>query len=394
VRSPEPLASAIKAENMRKFLDVTWAGLPAVLGVLGCSGAAASSGALPPSAPLAGPAPAAPDVATSALEGSAGEGPNVSASALGWRAPRGAKTANEAPEAGAALPAPAQLLRIRRVSQATRAERETYLYLPKGYDPASSQRWPVLMFLHGNGERGDAKADLDYLLKYGPLYEAWIQKRDLPFIIIAPQLPMYGMDAKADYLKNRTRAEIPRRLDSGVPDRPPEHTSKEPMTGALAEPLPKGSTPYGLPKGWPELEADLIALLDEVLANYHGDPSRQYLSGVSYGGFGTWYMAGRHAQRFAAIVPVVGYGHPDSMPAIAEAKLPVWCFAGGRDAAVPVKYFYAGLNRLEQLGHEFRFTIEADMGHDVWTRVYAGNDVYDWMLAHRKVAGSARAVTP
>lgn len=388
MRSPELPASAIKAENMGKILDVTWAGLPAVLGVLGCSGAAGSPGALPPSVPVAGAASA---VGTPAIEASTRVAEASTSPSAASDAPRGAESVDVTAQAAAA---PAQLLRIRRVSQATRAERETYLYLPKGYDAASSQRWPVLLFLHGNGERGDAKGDLDYLLKNGPLYEAWIQKRDLPFIIVAPQLPMYGMDEKAEYLKNRTRAEIPKRLDSGVPERPPEHSSKDAMTGALAEPLPAGSTAYGPPKGWPELEADLIALLDEVLANYHGDPSRQYLSGVSYGGFGTWYLAGRHAQRFAAIVPVVGYGHPDSMPAIAEAKLPVWCFAGGRDAAVRAKYFYAGLNRLEQLGHELRFTIEADMGHDVWTRVYAGNDVYDWMLAHRKVAGSARAVTP
>ena len=381
---------------MRKLLDVTWAGLPAVLGVLGCSGAAGSPSALPPSAPLAGSASASDTSPVAAVDASAPEassGARQTASSAGSPAPLAAKTVDETAQASAAL-APAQLLRIRRVSQATRAERETYLYLPKGYDAASNQRWPVLLFLHGNGERGDAKADLDYLLKNGPLYEAWIQKRDLPFIIVAPQLPMYGMDEKAEYLKKRTRAEIPKRLENGVPERPPEHSTHDPMTGALAEPLPTGATAYGPPKGWPELETDLIALLDEVLANYHGDPSRQYLSGVSYGGFGTWYLAGRHAQRFAAIVPVVGYGHPDSMPAIAEAKLPVWCFAGGRDAAVRAKYFYAGLNRLEQLGHEFRFTIEADMGHDVWTRVYAGNDVYDWMLAHRKVAGSARAVTP
>jgi predicted peptidase len=380
---------------MRKFLDVTWAGLPAVLGMLGCGAAAAAPGAPPPSVPVAGAAPSVdgPAVDTSVVEtptrvGEANAGPSAAIEA----APRGAKTADAAAEVAAV--APAQLLRIRRVSQATRAERDTFLYLPKGYDAASSQRWPVLLFLHGNGERGDAKGDLDYLLKNGPLYEAWIQKRDLPFIIVAPQLPMYGMDEKADYLKKRTRAEIPKRLENGVPDRPAEHSTQDAMTGAIAEPLPAGSTAYGPPKGWPELEADLIALLDEVLATYHGDPSRQYLSGVSYGGFGTWYLAGRHAQRFAAIVPVVGYGHPDSMPAIAEARLPVWCFAGGRDAAVRAKYFYAGLNRLEQLGHELRFTIEADMGHDVWTRVYAGNDVYDWMLAHRKVAGSARAVTP
>jgi dienelactone hydrolase len=202
------------------------------------------------------------------------------------------------------------------------------------------------------------------------------------------------MDEKADYLKKRTRAEIPERLPTGVPDRPKEFATPSPMTGAVAEPLAKTATPYGPPKGWPELEADVLAILDDVLANYHGDPDRQYLTGVSYGGFGTWYIASRHPDRFAAIVPVVGYGHPDSMPPIAAAKLPIWCFAGGRDEAVKVKYFYPGLNRLEQLGHGARFTIEADMGHDVWARVYAGSDVYDWMLAHQKVGQSGRAVSP
>jgi hypothetical protein len=51
---------------------------------------------------------------------------------------------------------------------------------------------------------------------------------------------------------------------------------------------------------------------------------------------------------------------------------------------VPLEYFYPGLNRLEELGHRFRFSVEADTGHDVWSRVYAGRDVYDWMLQHAR----------
>jgi predicted peptidase len=284
----------------------------------------------------------------------------------------------------------AQLLRKSRLSEATHAERDHFLYLPRGFESSGDRLWPVLLFLHGNGERGDAKADLDYLLKNGPLYEAWIQKRDLPFIVVAPQLPMYGMDEKADYLRKRTRAEIPVRLEHGVPERPPEFATPEPMTGSISEELPSSASPYGPPMGWPELEADLLAILDDVLTNHRGDPTRQYLTGVSYGGFGTWYVASKHPERFAAIVPVVGYGHPDAMAPIAAARLPIWCFAGGRDKAVRLEYFFPGLNRLEALGHEFRFSVEQDMGHDVWARVYAGNDVYDWMLAHQK-AGSRGA---
>jgi predicted peptidase len=96
-------------------------------------------------------------------------------------------------------------------------------------------------------------------------------------------------------------------------------------------------------------------------------------------------MASKYPERFAAIVPVVGFAHPDHIPSIANADLPVWCFAGGRDEAVEARYFYPGMNLLEALGHRrFRFTIEADMGHDVWARVYAGQDVYDWMLSHAR----------
>jgi predicted peptidase len=287
--------------------------------------------------------------------------------------------------ASTAAASPAQLLRVSRRSAATQAERDHFLYLPAGHADDPGKLWPVLLFLHGDGSRGDAKAELDYVMRNGPLYEAWVQKRDLPFIIIAPQLPTYGREATVDFLKNRTAKDIPVRLDVGVPERPVEAATPEPMTGALAEALPSTSTGYGPEHGWPELEPDLMAALDEVLQSRRGDPTRQYLTGLSYGGFGTWYLGSKHAQRFAAIVPVVGYGHPELMPAIAAAQLPVWCFAGGRDSSVRVKNFYAGLNRLEALGApELRFTIEEDMGHDVWARVYAGQDVYAWLLAHSR----------
>ncbi len=81
---------------------------------------------------------------------------------------------------------------------------------------------------------------------------------------------------------------------------------------------------------------------------------------------------------------MVGWGHPDLMPALAARPMPMWVFAGGRDSTVPVQFFFAGLNRLEELGHEdVRFTVHEDRGHDVWRRIYAGQDLYDWLLSHR-----------
>jgi predicted peptidase len=95
-------------------------------------------------------------------------------------------------------------------------------------------------------------------------------------------------------------------------------------------------------------------------------------------------MASQYPKMFAAIVPVVGWGHPSLMPPIAQHQVPVWAFAGGRDQNIKIEHFYAGLNTLEQLGHnDVRFTVHEDMGHDTWTRVYASHDLYQWLLSHQ-----------
>ena len=279
---------------------------------------------------------------------------------------------------------PAQLHRVPILSTVDQKERDFYLYLPKDYEQAVQQgeKLPTMLFLHGNGERGDGKEDLDWLMKYGPLYEAWIQKRDLPFILIVPQLPMFGQDTVGlGYITYRDKKTIPQRLENGVPPRELNFGTDEKMLGAV----PADTLEALPPVGWEMCEQDLLAMIDLVLKNYHADSKRLYLSGVSYGGFGTWYMASKHPKLFAAISPIVGWGHPDFMPPIAEEKIPIWAFAGGRDRAVETKYFFEGMNKLEELGHDnLRFTIHEDMGHDVWKRVFAGQDIYDWFLKFSK----------
>ncbi len=284
--------------------------------------------------------------------------------------------------ANAAESSPAQLVRESFVSTED-GDRDVYVYVPAGYETDTDRRWPVLLFLHGNGERGDGKADLDWVTVHGPLYEAWVRKRDLPFLIVVPQLPLFGLEEKIDYIRDRDPASIPRRLKDGVPPRPEELETPKAMTGATSTAeLPYGAE--GLPLGWPLREDDLLKILDQTLKKYRADPRRVYLTGLSYGGFGTWHLASRHPERFAAIAPVVGWGHPELMAPLAKRRTPIWAFAGGRDDAVPVKYFFAGLNELERLGHEeVRFTIHEDMGHDTWRRVYGGRDLYEWFLSHR-----------
>jgi predicted peptidase len=276
-----------------------------------------------------------------------------------------------------------QLLRLPYVSQVDQLQRNYFVFLPKGYGDQPGKQWPVMLFLHGNGERGNGLDELDYVLAHGPLYEAWIQKKDLPFVVIVPQLHMFGMDKKADYIANRTPAQIPLRLADGVAARDDFFTTVGPMT-AGDEVTDMSGVPPLLPVGWDSVEQDLLGMLDHVSKTYATDPTRVYLTGLSYGGFGTWYLASKHPQRFAAIAPVVGWGHPDLMPAIAQARLPVWAFAGGRDTAVQKRFFYAGINQLEQLSEaEIRFTVHEDMAHDAWRRIYAGDDLYNWLLTYK-----------
>jgi pimeloyl-ACP methyl ester carboxylesterase len=286
------------------------------------------------------------------------------------------------------LPTPDTEARLERVSFTSAldgTQRQYFLYLPKNFDGVVHKRYPVLMFLHGNGERGNGLDELDYVITHGPLYEAWIQKRDLPFIIISPQLPMFGMDKKGfSYIDNRTPASIPKRMATATPPRNNGYPMPEAMTGVL----PVDTFPGGiktLPVGWDMIETDLKMMLDHAHQHLNGDRERTYLTGLSYGGFGTWHFASTHPQYFAAIAPVVGWGHPDYMAPIATAKIPVWAFAGGLDPVIPARYFYAGINRLKALGcPDLRFTIHEDMGHDAWLRVYGGQDLYDWLLSKRK----------
>jgi predicted peptidase len=282
-----------------------------------------------------------------------------------------------------AAPSEPQLLRISYPSKTLDAERDYFVYLPRDYE--RQDKWPVILFLHGNGERGDGKSELDYVLKHGPLFEAWCQKRDLPFVIISPQMPMQDQ-GEVGYIKNRKPSEIPVRRPDGINPYVWIPRNGEPMNGQLSEDLPAAwADPETRRNGWNTMADDVIANLDHVLAKYKGDPKRVYLTGISLGGFGTWYLAAKHPHRFAAIAPVVGYGVPSQAAALAQPAMPMWVFAGGRDKGVPVRFFYPVLNELEKLGHPgVRFTIEADMGHDAWIRTYMGEDLYRWFLTHSK----------
>jgi predicted peptidase len=246
------------------------------------------------------------------------------------------------------------------------ADRKYWMYLPEGYH-RDKRKWPVIMFLHGGGERGD---QLELVLRHGPIMEVVLKQRNLPFIIIAPQMPELSEEAQ---LRREERRKLQREEEPGSSRKPlrRETTSKEPRWGRL-----------GPVEGWHNLEDDLLLMLDRATNEYRGDVDRVYLTGLSYGGFGTWNMAMHHPDRFAAVAPICGAGPPDLAGKIGQ--LPVWLFQGGRDTVVRPEWTLATADALDLAGGNVRVTVHEDLSHDSWTRVYEGKDLYDWFLAHRR----------
>ena len=192
------------------------------------------------------------------------------------------------------------------------------LYLPKDYD--SKDKWPLMIFLHGSGERG---SNLELVKRNGPpkLVE---EGKDFPFVIISPQCP------------NGTRWKT--------------------------EPL--------------------LALLDEAVKDYKIDTNRIYITGLSMGGNGTWKLANEISNRLAAIIPVCGWGDPFTICEIGD--LPVWVFHGEKDPIVPIKKAQDMVDALKFCKGNVQFTVYPDAGHDSWTETYNNPEVYKWLLEHTR----------
>jgi predicted peptidase len=194
------------------------------------------------------------------------------------------------------------------------------LYLPEGYDQDKAKKWPLILFLHGAGERGD---DINKVKLHGPP-KILQNRKDFPFIVVSPQCP----------------------------------------AGSWWEPLP------------------LISLLDEIQKDYRVDPDRVYLTGLSMGGFGTWELATRYPDRFAAIAPICGGGRPVLAGWIKD--IPVWVFHGDADPVVPVKQSDDMVEALKRVGADVKYTRYPGVGHDAWTATYANPELYKWFLSHKR----------
>jgi len=202
-------------------------------------------------------------------------------------------------------------------------------------------RYPLVIYLHGAGERGN---DNEKQLKYLPTWLAEpAMRQKYPCFVLAPQC----------------------RMDERWVD----------VSWADATSTPQPATPTI------ELTA-ATAALDDVLSQEAVDPDRIYLTGLSMGGYGTWDLAARIPERFAAILPVCGGG--DERVAARIASLPTWCFHGDADTAVPVERSRAMIAAVKAAGGRPIYSELAGVGHDSWTPAYRDAFVLDWLFSQRR----------
>jgi predicted peptidase len=205
---------------------------------------------------------------------------------------------------------------------------EYLLYLPKAYQANSGTRWPLMLYLHGAGERSSNVFGVTW---HGPP-KLVRQGRDFPFLIVAPLCP------------------------------------------------PKQS--------WDNTK--LLRLLDQVEQEYRVDTSRVYLTGMSMGGSGTWSLGLTHAKRFAAIAPICGNANPALLQKISPKQLEaikalhIWAFHGAKDPTIPVAASERMVAALKEMGcTNVGFTKYPNADHDSWTATYNNGGLYQWLLKYQ-----------
>ena len=200
---------------------------------------------------------------------------------------------------------------------------EYLLFLPESYTQSTNQKIPLILFLHGAGERG---SDLDSVKRHG-IPKIVETNPDFPFIAVSPQCPE----------------------DSW----------------------------------WTSELHTINGLIEEVVEKYQVDTSRIYLTGLSMGGFGTWSLASMYPERFAAIAPVCGGGEVRQILR-SLVEMPIWTFHGQKDVVIPFSRSEEIVTALKKHGSSIKFTIYPEAGHDSWTKTYDNPELYKWFLKHSR----------
>jgi predicted peptidase len=207
--------------------------------------------------------------------------------------------------------------------------------------------YPLVVFLHGAGERGN---DNEAQLVHGvPEFCTPQNRKKYPCFLVAPQCP-----------KNKKWADVDWTADSHK------------LT-------PEPSEPGAL----------VLELIEALRKEYPIDFRRIYITGLSMGGYGTWDLAMRKSDLFAAAVPVCGGGDETQVEKI--ARLPVWVFHGALDQAVKVERSRRMVEALKNAGGHPRYTEYPKTGHDSWVPAYKDAAMLEWLFNQRKPITPKRA---
>lgn len=209
-------------------------------------------------------------------------------------------------------------------------------------DADTLRKYPLIIFLHGSGERGN---DNDAQLKWGVMnFATDDMMKTHPAVVIAPQCP-----------ENRSWSNFSGRGDIGE---------------MRLEPTP--SKPMEL----------LIGLIHELMKSRSVDTNRIYITGLSMGGFGTYDAIQRYPGLFAAAMPVCGGG--DISKAASIVHIPIWNFHGSEDPAVDVRYSTAMMEALLNAGAHPGFTFYPEVGHFSWLAAYSDPLALEWLFRQHK----------
>ena len=195
------------------------------------------------------------------------------------------------------------------------------LYLPEDYSKETEKKWPLVLFLHGSGERGE---DVSLVANHG--IPKLAEEKKFPFIALSPQCPTNS--------------------------------------------------------NWEIQQDALLALLYDAFDSLSIDKDRVYLTGLSMGGFGTWSLSEKYPELFAAIVPICGGGNPTDAWKLKD--IPVWAFHGAKDNVIPLEQTEKMVQALEKLNGNVKCTIYPKANHNCWTEAYNEPELYNWLLAQKK----------
>ncbi|MBI5092695.1 MAG: dienelactone hydrolase family protein [Candidatus Hydrogenedentes bacterium] len=200
-------------------------------------------------------------------------------------------------------------------------ERGYVVYVPRAYDPG--KKWPLIVFLHGAGERGD-----DGLIQSDVgLGRAIRQNPDrFPCVVVMPQCP-----------------------------------------GRV---------------WWDEAADEIELAYQKTVKEYSIDSSRTYLTGLSMGGYGTWVYGAQHIDRYAALAPICGGGKPEDAATL--AKVPIWAFHGAVDEVVKPDESRKMVEAVKAAGGKVKYTEYPDLHHNSWDATYGDAEVIKWLLSQKR----------